>query len=218
MANSWNQKFQKGNRQKGRAAKVAQSVPNGTSAKPDCASSANAASKLPPVETSLPNSRPVRDEVVSKAFEAVDDLVARLCKDTIEKRSCVSNENASAAQTETCLSDGPSEDQRANGNAWSQAVDFKLNELMERSKALERDRFETESLREHLKQSIETAELRLGSTATIDGSERMQELETQLIAAQQENTKVSTLLLHTRAEYQSLLAFIESEEIGRAHV
>ena len=223
MANSWNQKTQKGNRQKGRPAKVAQSDPNPTSTKPVCApspnaaSDANAASKLPPVETSLPNSRPVRDEVVSKAFEAVDDLVARLCKDTIEKRSCVSNENASAAQTETCLSDVPSEDQRANGNAWSQAVDFKLNELMERSKALERDRIETESLREHLKQSIETAELRLGSTATIDGSERMQELETQLIAAQQENTKVSTLLLHTRAEYQSLLAFIESEAAEAEH-
>ena len=216
MANSWNQKTQKRNRQKGRAAKVVQSVPNGTSAKPDGALNANAASQLSPVETSLPISRPVRDEVVSKAFEAVDDLVARLCKDTIEKRSCASNESASAIQVEPCLSDDPS-DQRENGNAWSQAVDFKLNELMERSKTLERDRIEIESLREHLKQSIETAELCLGSTGTTDGIVRIQELETQLIAAQQENTKVSTLLLHTRAEYQSLLAFIESEASEAEH-
>ena len=217
MANSWNQKTQKGNRQKGRDAKVVQSVPNGSSAKPDSPPSANAVSKLPPVETSLPISQPVRDEVVSKAFEAVDDLVARLCKDTIEKRSFVSNENAPPIQVEACPTDDPSEDQKETGNAWSQAVDFKLNELMERSKTLERDRIEIESLREHLKQSIESAELRLGSTGTTDGIKRMQELETQLIAAQQENTKISTLLLHTRAEYQSLLAFIESEAAEAEH-
>ncbi len=202
-----------------------------------------------------------------------------------------------------------------SGDAWSFAVDSKLNELLERSKTFERERLEIAALRENLSQAIVTAESSMTSAevmeqikvletelaeassmvddadaliqsletqlaeacltsdarkARIESLEkqsaeacsratdsngrikllekqladacltsegrsglimslesqladacsnsdetraRIQELETQLIDAQQESTKVSTILLHARAEYQELLAFIEAEAV-----
>ena len=141
-------------------------------------------------------------EGVADNIEAVETLVATLCK-----------EDSSAVDIKTSQA-GTHQESRGD---WSRAVDAKLNELMERSKTFERERIEIESLREHLKQAIDTAEFRLGSSSEDAGTMHLQELETQLIKAQQETTKVSTMLLHARAEYQSLLAFIESEAVTSGH-
>ncbi len=208
-----------------------------------------------------------------------------------------------------------SESNLDSGDAWSSAVDSKLNELLERAKTFERERLEIEALRENIQQAIATAEssmtseevleqIQLLEAELVEASEmaddanariqsleiqlsdasltsddrkariealekqsaeacsmatdangrmqslekqladtcltsegrgelikslkmqladactssqetkaRIQELETQLIEAQQESTKVSTILLHARAEYQELLAFIEAEAV-----
>ena len=157
----------------------------------------------PPIDGSRPTGRSstitkkASDERVSATIETVIDLVTSLCGDD------TTNDVAATKQ----------ESSRESENAWSLAIDSKLDELMERSKSFERERLEIESLREHLKQAIESAETRLVSSGSDEGITRLQTLESQLIAAQQENTKVSNMLLHARAEYQSLLAFIESEAI-----
>ena len=202
MANERLQQYKKTHRQKDRAAKAAQTIQNRSSANTDGVAATMAVSQLPTAETGLPNSMPVRDEVASRAIEAVDGLVVALC------------EEAPSVDDAKTLRSG---NHHEPGGDWAQAVDAKLNELMERSKSFERERIEIESLREHLKQAIDTAEFRLNSPSTDAGTIRRQELETQLIKAQQETTKVSTMLLHARAEYQSLLAFIETEAVKSGH-
>jgi chromosome segregation ATPase len=120
---------------------------------------------------------------------------------------------ASFVTTErTSSEDSHSKYSNEAGNAWSQAVDAKLNELIERSKAFERERAEIDSLRSQLKQAIDTAENRLSSNNATSSS-RVEELEKQLIDTQQENSKIAKLLFHARTEYQELLAFIESEAV-----
>ena len=200
MANERLQQFKKSYRQRGRHAKVAQTIQNRSSTNPDGDAATMKVSESPSMETDLPSSMPVRDEVAARAMETVDVLVATLCKEA----SSVDDAKTSGNHQES-------------GGDWSQAVDAKLNELMERSKAFERERIEIESLREHLKHAIDTAESRLGSTGVDAEAMRLEELETQLIKAQQETTKVSTMLLHARAEYQSLIAFIESEAVKSGH-
>ena len=150
----------------------------------------------------LPIPNKASAESVSTAIETVNDLVTSLCRQQSTTEVAITE----VAKTKQ-------ESSRESGNAWSLAIDSKLNELMERSKSFERERLEIDSLREHLKQAIESAESRLVASGPDKGISRLQTLESQLIAAQQENTKVSTMLLHARAEYQSLLTFIESEAI-----
>ena len=202
MANERLQQSKKSYRQRARTAKAAQSIQNRSTANPDGNAATMVASELPFVETGLPSSIPVREEVASRAIETVDVLIGILC-----------NEASPIDDAKTLRSGN---DKESGGN-WSQAVDAKLNELVERSKTFEKERIEIESLREHLKQAIDTAESRLSSTGSDAGTIRLEELETQLIKAQQEATKVSTMLLHARAEYQSLLAFIESEAVKSGH-
>jgi hypothetical protein len=100
---------------------------------------------------------------------------------------------------------------QSDSKHWSEAVDTKLNSLIEQTKAFERERIDIEALREHLKQAIETAEARLKATSSDAGINRINELETQLAAVNRENAKLATLLLNTRNEYQDLVDFIESE-------
>ncbi len=202
MANERLQQSKKRYWRKSRAAKAAQTIQNRASVDPDGEAAIRAICQMPPVETGLPCSLPVRDEPASNAIDAADVLVAALC-----------NEASPVDETKTSLSSNHPE----SGGDWSRAVDAKINELMERSKTFERERIEIESLREHLKQAIDTAEFRLGSTDSDAGTIRIEELENQLIKAQQETTKVSTMLLHARAEYQSLLAFMESEAVKSGH-
>ncbi|MCY2983021.1 MAG: hypothetical protein NTY15_05215 [Planctomycetota bacterium] len=139
---------------------------------------------------------------------ALDTALAMDNKPATETQSVVPVDNTTITQPSRSLASPQELDDR-----WSQAVDSKLNELMERSRTFERERVEIESLREHLKQAIETAESRIACSASDEGKSRLQELESQFIEAQRENTKISNLLLHARAEYQSLLTFIESEAI-----
>ena len=202
MANERLPQSKKSYRQIDRAAKAAQAIQSRTSAIPDGVAATMTVSQWPSMEIVLPRSMPVRDEPASKAIEAVETLVATLCE-----------EDSSADDIKTLRAGNH---QESEGD-WSRAVDAKLNDLMERSKTFERERIEIESLREHLKQAIDTAEFRLNSSSEDAGTMRHEELETQLIKAQQETTKVSTMLLHARAEYQSLLAFIESEAVKSGH-
>lgn len=94
---------------------------------------------------------------------------------------------------------------------WAHAIDAKLNALIEQSKAFERERIEIESLREQLSTAIESAESRLGETNADSNCTKCLDLERLLIEAKQDNAKLSTLLLHSRNEYQTLIEFIESE-------
>lgn len=201
MANERQQQSKKSYRQKGRVSKPAVNAGNTSLANPLCANDFVVLPLFPqtslnPAKACPDNSGEEPVECVSKTVETMESLLSSVCSDD--------------AETNVAPNMAPSQD---SGNAWSLAVDFKLNELMERSKSFERERVEIEALREHLKQAIETAEFRLVSSGSDQNTVRLQELESRLIASQQENTKASTLLLHTRAEYQSLLAFIEAEAI-----
>ncbi len=198
MANERRQQTKKSYRQKGQATKVSQVDSNGSQARPPDGAVAMAARKTPP--DSLPISTSDTYDIGVSAIEVVDILENAIRSE----ESSVSGVHTQPAQNE---------DRPENGTAWSQAVDTKLNELMERSRTFERERLEIESLREHLRQAIETAESRLTSTDSDAGKSRFQKLETKLIAVQKENTKLSSMLLHARAEYQELLTFIESEAV-----
>ena len=186
MANERQQQSQKSYRHKSRAARTLSRAGNPPEAK---------TIDVNDFVSPIPNKS--ADESTSATIETMNDLVSSLCHENITTDAAVAKQESS----------------RESGNAWSLAIDSKLSELMERSKSFERERLEIESLREQLKQAIESAESRLVSSGSDQGIARLQKMESQLIAAQQENTKVSTLLLHTRAEYQSLLSFIESEAI-----
>ena len=197
MANERQTQSKKSYRQKGRAAKAAvnagnTSQPNSLVSKDFVGLPSFPQTSLNPVKTCPHPSSQVPNECVSKTVETMESLLTSLCCDDAAPNDVSSQEN---------------------GNAWSLAVDSKLNELMERSKSFERERVEIEALREHLKQAIETAEFKLVSSGSDQKTARLQELESRLITSQQENAKVSTLLLHARAEYQSLLVFIETEAI-----
>jgi hypothetical protein len=92
---------------------------------------------------------------------------------------------------------------------WRRAIDSKIQELVEHSRAFEREKSEIEQLREHLRQSIDVAEARLAATASNESIQRLGELESLLAEANTENAKLSNLLHHARSEYQSLVEFIE---------
>ena len=94
---------------------------------------------------------------------------------------------------------------------WQKAIDAKIYELVEQTRAFERERIEIEQLREHLRQAIDVAEARLAATASNESLQRLSELENQLASANTDNAKLSTLLHHARSEYQSLVEFIETE-------
>ena len=199
MANERRQQTKKSYRQKGQATKVEQVMSNDSPVSP-FVGLVDVVAPMPPSQVSSPGSISNQNQVGARAIEAVEILDNAIRSGG----SLASNIHFQHEQNE---------DRQKNGTAWSQAVDTKLNELMERSKSFERERLEIESLREHLRQAIETAESRMAATDSNAGNARLQDLETKLIAAQQENTKISTMLLHTRAEYQELLAFIESEAV-----
>ena len=86
----------------------------------------------------LPIPNKASAESVSTAIETVNDLVTSLCRQQSTTEVAITE----VAKTKQ-------ESSRESGNAWSLAIDSKLNELMERSKSFERERLEIESLREH---------------------------------------------------------------------
>jgi hypothetical protein len=198
MANERRQQTKKSYRQKGQAAKVSLTDSNGSPSGPPDGVLTVDARKTP--SANMPISTPNPIDIGVRAIAAVEILDHAIRSE----ESSTSGVHPQPAQNEDC---------QDNGNAWSHAVETKLNELIERSRSFERERLEIESLRDHLRQAIETAESRLTSTDSNAGKPRFQELETKLIAVQQENTKLSSMLLHARAEYQELLSFIESEAV-----
>lgn len=217
MANERRSQSKKSYRQKGRVAQTGQSHSIGLPPTSSQGAVCVASSKLVPATRPEP-ARSVQafaqDAVAVRAIDVVNALDTALELDTsLKSESQLALTAAVVASTAGSQPTQISTTQQEVNDRWSQAVDSKLNELMERSRTFERERIEIESLREHLKQAIETAESRIASGATDEGKSRLHELESQFIEAQRENTKISNLLLHARAEYQSLLAFIESEAI-----
>ena len=215
MANERRSQSKKSYRQKGRVAQTGQTHSFGLpiSSSEGEGAVCVASTKLAPTKTvpTMPAHTYAQDLVSVRALDVVNALDTALALDTTpetESQSGVQADHSTATQSSRSLDTEQELDDR-----WSHAVDSKLNELMERSRTFERERIEIESLREHLKQAIETAESRIASCASDEGKSRLQELESQFIEAQRENTKISNLLLHARTEYQSLLAFIESEAI-----
>ena len=175
MANERLPQSKKSYRQIDRAAKAAQAIQSRSSAIPDGVAATMTVSQWPSMEIVLSRSMPVRDEPASKAIEAVETLVATLCE-----------EDSSADDIKTLRAGNH---QESEGD-WSRAVDAKLNDLMERSKTFERERIEIESLREHLKQAIDTAEFRLGSSSEDAGTMRLEELETQYQSSTRNNKSI----------------------------
>lgn len=94
---------------------------------------------------------------------------------------------------------------------WEKSINTKIQELVEQTRAFERERIEIEHLREHLRHSIEIAEERLAATSSNESMQRLSELESQLAYANTENAKLSELLHHARSEYHCLVEFIETE-------
>ncbi len=213
MANERRSQSKKSYRQKGRVAQTGQTHAIGLPTPSSEGSVCVASPKLAPSKTvqTMPAHTFAQDAVSVRALNvvnALDTAFALNTKAEVETPSFAPVDNAASTQSRGSL-----DIQQEIDDRWSQAVDSKLSELMERSRAFERERLEIESLREHLKQAIETAESRIACSASVEGKSRLQELESQFIDVQRENTKISNLLLHARAEYQSLLAFIESEAI-----
>ncbi len=216
MANERRSQSKKSYRQKGRVAQTGQSHSIGLPPTSSQGAVCVASPKLVPTRPEPAKSVQAfaQDAVAVRAIDVVNALDTALELDTsLKSESQLAVSAAVAASTAGSQPTQSSAKQQELNDRWSQAVDSKLNELMERSRTFERERIEIESLREHLKRAIETAESRIASSASDEGKSRLYELESQFIEAQRENTKISNLLLHARAEYQSLLAFIESEAI-----
>ncbi|MCU0712476.1 MAG: hypothetical protein MUC43_10495 [Pirellula sp.] len=92
-------------------------------------------------------------------------------------------------------------------------IQSKLCEIVDGSAKLERERLEIQELRSQLQHAIDSAELRM---AQIDRSAVGGELSGDpgiLGALRAENDRLTSLLKHTRDEYQTLLDFIENEDI-----
>lgn len=92
-------------------------------------------------------------------------------------------------------------------------IDARLQSLIENSAKLERERLEIQALRSQLQHAIDSAEMRM---AQIDHTNSCVEspLDHGIIdTLRAENERLSSLLIHTRSEYQTLLDFIENEDI-----
>ncbi|MCU0718258.1 MAG: hypothetical protein MUC83_01025 [Pirellula sp.] len=91
--------------------------------------------------------------------------------------------------------------------------DNKLQQIIESSAQLERERLEIQELRRQLQHAIDSAELRM---AMVDRSSVGSESATNtglIDSLRAENDRLTSLLNHTRSEYQTLLDFIENEDI-----
>ncbi|XZE19790.1 hypothetical protein SH449x_005119 [Pirellulaceae bacterium SH449] len=92
-------------------------------------------------------------------------------------------------------------------------IDRKLSELASSAAQLERERLEIQDLRSQLQHAIDAAELRIAQADTRsigqDTSGQSGIVESMRI----ENERLNSLLNHSRAEYQTLLDFIENEDI-----
>jgi hypothetical protein len=91
--------------------------------------------------------------------------------------------------------------------------DNKLRELVESSAQLERERLEIQELRRQLQQAIDSAEVRMAQIDRSSGGNDFASSTGVIDSLRAENDRLTSLLNHTRAEYQTLLEFIENEDI-----
>jgi hypothetical protein len=147
----------------------------------------------------------VESPLIGKQLESLETLVS----DAIQP-SCDSVADA----LPNAATFDPKALMQIGADLWSEAVERKLNSLVEQAKSTERERAEIELLREQLKSAIETAESRMEASASSANQNRVSELENQLVELNQENARLSNLLLNTRSEYQDLVDFIESEALA----
>ncbi len=91
--------------------------------------------------------------------------------------------------------------------------DDKLREIVESSAQLERERLEIQELRRQLQQAIDSAEVRMAQIDRSSGVNDFASSTGAIDSLRAENDRLTSLLNHTRAEYQTLLEFIENEDI-----
>ena len=265
--------FERSYRLKCRTAKAVLVVQKVSASTATSGTSALAVPQLPEVQPNSSISSSDQHVALEKPTEVTDDLIEDSVPDEIPLNSEADNDIDTDIEVDADADTLEFENDQDDGDAWSMAVDSKLNELLETAKSFERERLEIEALRENLKHAIDTAESCLTSDegmeriqlleaqlaeacsiaddangqvesleiqladacldsddrnariqsletqladvrSNLDGGKaRITELEIQLIEVQQSNAKVSTMLLHSRTEYQELLAFIEAEAV-----
>jgi hypothetical protein len=92
-------------------------------------------------------------------------------------------------------------------------LENKLQQIVENSAHLERERLEIQELRRQLQHAIDSAELRMAQIDSGSGESNSVFSPGIIESLRTENERLVSLLKHTRAEYQTLLDFIENEDI-----
>lgn len=92
-------------------------------------------------------------------------------------------------------------------------IDRKLAELASSAAQLERERLEIQDLRSQLQHAIDAAELRIAQADTRTSGQDTAGQSGIVESLRLENERLNSLLNHSRAEYQTLLDFIENEDI-----
>lgn len=92
-------------------------------------------------------------------------------------------------------------------------LENKLQQIVESSAQLERERLEIQELRRQLQHAIDSAELRMAQIDSGAGENNSAFNSGIVESLRAENERLVSLLKHTRAEYQTLLDFIENEDI-----
>jgi regulator of replication initiation timing len=163
-------------------------------------------------ETPMPVSNPA-PKVVTASNQAttIPHVVGRWVPEPVQQLESIRNLIEVAQQSQTSTVVETADSCAELHQQWSNAIESKLSGLVDQAKTFERERLEIEQLREHLRQAIDVAESRLEAASSDESLSRLSSLENQLVELNQENAKLSSLLLNTRTEYQSLLDFILSE-------
>ncbi|MFN7877161.1 MAG: hypothetical protein ACK5PB_17715 [Pirellula sp.] len=92
-------------------------------------------------------------------------------------------------------------------------LENKIQQIVENTAQLERDRIEIQEARRQLKHAIDSAELRIAQIDSGTGEDNSSFNTGIVESLRAENERLVSLLNHTRAEYQTLLDFIENEDI-----
>ncbi len=92
-----------------------------------------------------------------------------------------------------------------------QAIDGKLQAIIEATRSFERERMEVEMLRFQLDDAIASAESKLGSGQESQPAELVRSLETRVRELTQDNQRLESMLDNAREEYGSFIEFIETE-------
>jgi chromosome segregation ATPase len=91
-------------------------------------------------------------------------------------------------------------------------VNAKISELVASCRTLERERAEIEVMRVDLHAAVEAAEARIAEAEAFQGNEKLEELENKLVESNDENVRLTDLLLTARDEFDTLVDYIEEQE------